>query len=53
MKHLISLHDLTTEEIHGILKLAIKLKDENKRGVEHHLLKGKTLGMIFTNESFV
>ena len=51
MKHLISLHDLTTEEIHNILKLAIKLKAENKSGREHHLLKGKTLGMIFTKSS--
>lgn len=51
MKHLISLHDLSSDEIFDILKLSAKLKDETKRGVEHHLLKGKTLGMIFTKSS--
>jgi len=51
MKHLISLHDLTTEEIHNILKLAEKLKTEQKNGIPHPILKGKTLGMIFTKSS--
>lgn len=51
MKDFISLHDCTTEEIEALLKLALKLKDENKKGIEHHLLKGKTLGMIFTKSS--
>ncbi|NLM50701.1 MAG: ornithine carbamoyltransferase, partial [Clostridiaceae bacterium] len=33
-------------------KLAEKLKDENKKGIRHdHLLRGKTLGMIFTKSS--
>ncbi len=51
MKHLISLYDCTTDEIHNILKLAVKLKAENKAGITHHLLKGKSLGMIFTKSS--
>ncbi len=51
MKDFISLHDLTKEEISALLELALKLKDENKKGIEHHLLKGKTLGMIFTKSS--
>ncbi len=51
MKHLLSLNDLTTDEIHDLLKLAITLKDENKKGVKHHLLEGKTLGMIFSKSS--
>lgn len=51
MKDLISLHDLTSEEVQDLLKLAIKLKDENKKGIPHHILKGKTLGMIFTKSS--
>lgn len=51
MKHLISLYDCTTEEIEDILKLAIKLKADNKAGVTHHLLKGKSLGMIFAKSS--
>lgn len=51
MKDLISLHDLTSEEINALLKLGIKLKAELKNGKPHHILKGKTLGMIFTKSS--
>ncbi len=51
MKDFISLHDLTKEEIESLLKLSIKLKDETKKGIQHHILKGKTLGMIFTKSS--
>ncbi len=51
MKDLISLHDLTSEEVKDLLELAIKLKKEQKSGKEHHILKGKTLGMIFTKSS--
>ena len=51
MKHLISLYDCTTEEIEKILKLAIKLKADNKAGITHHILKGKSLGMIFAKSS--
>lgn len=51
MKHLISIHDLTLEEIQDIFKLASSLKRQLKEGVQHHLLKGKTLGMIFAKSS--
>lgn len=51
MKHLLKLSDLSSEEIVGILNLADQLKYERKNGVEHHLLKGKTLGMIFQKSS--
>ncbi len=51
MKHLLSLHDLTKEEILDILSLAEKLKSETKNGIPHPILKGKTLGMIFTKSS--
>ena len=51
MKDLISLHDLTSEEVKGLLELGLKLKKEQKSGIEHHILKGKTLGMIFTKSS--
>lgn len=51
MKHLLTLHDLTSEEVFDILKLAEKLKKELKAGIPHSLLKGKTLGMIFTKSS--
>ena len=51
MKHLLKLGDLSKEEIVEILDLADKLKYEKKNGIEHHLLKGKTLGMIFQKSS--
>ncbi len=51
MKHLLKLMDLTAEEINEILALAGKLKDEKKKGIPHHLLEGKTLGMIFEKSS--
>ena len=51
MKHLITLKDITTVDFNDILKLSIKLKDENKKGIVHHHLKGKTLGMIFSKSS--
>ncbi len=51
MKHLLKLGDLTSEQIIDILNLADQLKDENKKGIVHHHLKGKTLGMIFTKAS--
>ena len=51
MTDFISLHDITREQLEDLLKLALKLKSETKNGIEHHLLKGKTLGMIFTKSS--
>lgn len=51
MKHLLSLHDITTDEVHKILTLAERLKQDNTRGVTHHYLKGKSLGMIFSKSS--
>lgn len=51
MKHLLKMLDLSTEEITGILNLADQLKYEQKHGIEHHYLKGKTLGMIFEKAS--
>ena len=50
-KHLLKLMDLSKEEITEILDLADKLKYEKKNGIEHHILKGKTLGMIFQKSS--
>lgn len=51
MKHLLKLQDWSTEEILATLDLADKLKYEKKNGIEHHILKGKTLGMIFQKSS--
>jgi ornithine carbamoyltransferase len=51
MKHLLKLSDLATQEITDILNLADQLKYEKKNGIEHKLLEGKTLGMIFRKAS--
>ena len=50
-KDLLSIHELTTAEVYKILDLATDLKAKQKSGKEHHLLKGKTLGMIFEKSS--
>jgi ornithine carbamoyltransferase len=50
-KHLLKLMDLSEQEITDILNLADQLKYEKKHGIEHHHLKGKTLGMIFQKSS--
>ena len=51
MKHLLKLMDLSEKEIVEILNLADQLKYEKKNGIEHHILKGKTLGLIFEKSS--
>lgn len=51
MKHLLKLQDLDHHDILDILNLADQLKYETKHGIEHPLLKGKTLGMIFQKSS--
>ena len=51
MKHLLKLQDLSTEEILDVLNLADQLKYEKKHGIEHKLLRGQSLGMIFQKSS--
>ena len=51
MKHLLKLMDLTEREIVEILNTADQLKYEKKNGIKHHILAGKTLGMIFEKSS--
>lgn len=51
MKHLLKLQDLSQHDILDILNLADQLKYETKHNIEHHHLKGKTLGMIFQKSS--
>lgn len=43
--------DLATKEIESLLLRAKELKDMQRNGVEHHLLKGKTLGLLFEKQS--
>lgn len=50
-KDMLSIHDLSVDEVQEILALAKDLKAKQKAGIEHHLLKGKTLGMIFEKSS--
>ena len=51
MKHLLKLLDLSQQEIFDLLDLADQLKYENKHGIAHPRLAGKTLGMIFQKAS--
>ncbi len=50
-KHLLTLHDWSADDIKEVLALANVLKKEQKAGITHHILKGKTLGMIFSKSS--
>lgn len=51
MRHFLKLTDYSTEELLGLLDLADQLKAENKQGIKHPVLAGKTLGMIFQKSS--
>jgi ornithine carbamoyltransferase len=51
VKDLLSIHDLTAEEIEAIFALAADLKARQQRGVPHPLLTRKTLAMIFEKPS--
>ncbi len=51
MKNLLKMLDLSTGEIIDILNLADQLKYEQKHGIAHKLLAGKTLGLIFEKAS--
>ena len=51
MKHFLKLLDYSGKEIIDMLNLADQLKYEQKHGIEHKLLAGKTLGMIFQKAS--
>lgn len=50
-KSLISINDLTLEEIYQIFDLSQGLKEKQISGEPHRLLDGKTLGMIFSKPS--
>lgn len=47
----LTIRDLTTKEIEFLLIRAGELKEMQKKGVEHPLLKGKTLGLLFEKQS--
>jgi len=50
-RNLVSLADLSTEEIWEILETALHLKRELRAGTRHRLLDGKTLAMVFQKPS--
>jgi len=47
----VTLMDYTGEELETILEVAFKLKAENAIGMKHHVLKDKSLGMLFAQPS--
>ena len=51
MKHFINLVDLSSDEVNGLVTLAIEIKKELKAGGNRPLLKGKNLGMLFQKPS--
>ena len=51
MKHFLKLLDYSGKEIIEMLNLADQLKYEQKHGIPHRHLEGKTLGMIFQKAS--
>jgi ornithine carbamoyltransferase len=50
-KNLLSIHDLTLEEVNQIFEVSKTLKQRQLIGEPHRVLQGKTLGMIFTKPS--
>src|SRR5712691_13245023 len=50
-RDLLSLDDLSRDEIRKIFSLARKLKREQKSGRAHRLLAGKTLALVFEKPS--
>jgi ornithine carbamoyltransferase len=51
MRHLLTINDLTKEEIFEIIDLSVQIKSEIKNGLYTHHLKNQTLGMIFEKSS--
>ncbi|MCK4739912.1 MAG: ornithine carbamoyltransferase [Candidatus Thorarchaeota archaeon] len=50
-RHLIDLLDFKTQELREILDTAHNLKQKQKKGKPHEILKGKSLAMIFMKSS--
>ena len=47
----VSMNDYSTEEIHTLLRVATRLKDELQANLPHPLLQGRTLAMVFAKPS--
>ena len=50
-KSFLKLLDFTPKEIEGLINLAVKFKDEKKRGIPHRLCEGKTVALVFEKTS--
>ena len=50
-RHFLALNQYTKEELDGLFTLTRELKDKQKEGIEHHLLKGKSVALIFEKSS--
>jgi ornithine carbamoyltransferase len=50
-RHFLALHDYNELELNSMLILARELKEQQKQGIPHRLLDGKTMAMIFEKSS--
>jgi ornithine carbamoyltransferase len=51
MRHVLTLLDLTRDEIVGLLTEAVRLKQAMRRGIRKPILQGRVLGMVFEKPS--
>src|SRR5690625_2925731 len=50
-KNFLTLADFTPEELMYLIDYGLQLKNEQKNGIPHRILEGKTLAMIFEKSS--
>jgi len=50
-KDFLALNQYTKNELDAIFALTRELKEKQKKGIEHHLLKGKSVALIFEKSS--
>lgn len=51
MRHLLTLNDLSTQDMEAVLSLAQQIKAETARGVRKPVLAGRVLGLLFSKPS--
>ncbi|CAG0969391.1 partial Ornithine carbamoyltransferase, anabolic, partial [Geobacteraceae bacterium] len=50
-RHFLALNQYTKEELDGLFILTRELKDNQKQGIPHRLLEGKSVALIFEKSS--
>jgi ornithine carbamoyltransferase len=50
-RHFLALNQYSKAELDSLLALTKELKEKQQRGIEHHLLKGKSVALIFEKSS--